>query len=127
MLLSVIFFYHGMQKMLGWFGGEGWHGTIALWAQPEFGQVPVVFAGSAILLEVLISISLFFGFFTRLAALGVVVIMSGALYYFYAGAGFADMEYPLVLLTIGVALFFIGGGSFSMDRGISGALLPSVG
>jgi len=26
--LGVIFFGHGAQKMLGWFGGYGWHGTM---------------------------------------------------------------------------------------------------
>lgn len=127
LLLAVIFFYHGTQKLFGWFDGDGWHKTIELWSKPESGGVPYVFAATAIVLEVLISVGLFLGLFTRLAAAGVLVIMSGALYFFYAGAGFSEMEYPIALFTIGLALLVIGGGAFSMDRGISGALLPSVG
>lgn len=127
LLLAVIFFYHGMQKLLGWFGGDGWHKTIELWSKPEAGGIPFLFAAMAIALEVLISLSLFLGLFTRLAALGVIVIMGGALFYFYPGASFSEIEYPLAILTIGLALLFIGGGALSMDRGISGALLPSVG
>ena len=31
--LGVIFFAHGAQKVLGWFGGYGWHGTMQFFTQ----------------------------------------------------------------------------------------------
>jgi putative oxidoreductase len=39
-VLGIVFFAHGAQKVLGWFGGSGWAGTINLFTQklgiPEF-------------------------------------------------------------------------------------------
>ena len=45
-VLGVVMFPHGAQKMLGWFGGYGWSGTMGFFT----GQmgVPALFAALAI-------------------------------------------------------------------------------
>jgi len=126
--VSGIFFYHGTQKALGWFGGPGWHGTIDSWTSTTGLGLPFVLASLAIVLELAICITLFFGFFTRLAGLGVVVSMTGALIIMGRNTpAFSDLELPLMVWAAGLAIFCLGGGALSIDRGVSKNLLPIVG
>jgi len=126
MTVASIFFYHGAQKTLGWFGGQGWTGTMAAWS--EVLGMPSVFAAAIIIGEALVCFSLFFGFLTRLAGLGVIAIMSGALVVVGRnGGGFVEFELPLLLCASGFALLFLGAGAVSVDRAISRNLLPLVG
>jgi len=127
MALAAVFFYHGMQKAFGWFGGDGWNGTIEAWTSAESLGMPYLIVAVMIVSELGIALSLFLGFLTRLGGLGVVVIMLGALFYIHGGSSFEAIEYPVLLLASGLALVFIGGGNFSIDRGISSNLLPVVG
>jgi putative oxidoreductase len=124
MLLAAVFLYHGGQKVFGWFGGEGWNGTMAAFAGMGFSSSTTVFV---MLTELLVAIAMLFGFLTRLAALGVIAVMGGALYFVHAGHGIAGCEYPFALLMVALALLFVGAGRLSLDRAISGQLLPVVG
>lgn len=126
LVLAGIFFYHGSQKAFGWFGGLGWQGTIESW-NASFG-LPVVLGSSVILLELTVCLLLFVGFLTRLAGLGVVVIMTGALLVLgQSTMVFSDLELPLLVWSVGLAILCLGGGALSVDRGISRNLLPIVG
>ena len=125
--LTSIFVFHGCQKAFGWFGGEGWNTTIESMTDPANLGLPYVVAAAVIIVEPLVALSLFFGFLTRLAAFAVVVLMAGALVLVHAGAGFVDIQTPMLVLTSGLALLFFGGGYFSVDRAISLGLLPDVG
>jgi uncharacterized membrane protein YphA (DoxX/SURF4 family) len=49
--LGVTFFAHGAQKMFGWFGGYGWHGTMQYFTQSL--HIPAPLAAAAILVELL--------------------------------------------------------------------------
>jgi len=123
-----IFFYHGTQKALGWFGGAGWQGTIDSWTSTTGLGLPFILASLAMVLELAICLALFFGFFTRLAGLGVVVNMTGALIILGRNTPvFSDLELPLMVWAAGLAIFCLGGGALSIDRGISKNLLPIVG
>jgi hypothetical protein len=64
-VLGVVMFAHGAQKMLGWFGGYGFHGTIGFFHEQL--KVPSVFGLLAIMAEFLGSICLLLGLFTRVA------------------------------------------------------------
>lgn len=55
-ILGFLFFSHGAQKLFGWFGGTAISSVNLFW-----------FAG---LIEFLVGLGVFFGLFTRLAALG---------------------------------------------------------
>ncbi|MBI5418530.1 MAG: DoxX family protein [Deltaproteobacteria bacterium] len=71
-----VFFPHGAQKALGWFGGYGLAGTMGFFTQKM--GIPAVFAALAIAAEFLGSIGLFVGFLTRVAAFGIFCVMAVA-------------------------------------------------
>src|SRR4051812_28908058 len=71
-VLGIVFFAHGAQKMLGWFGGAGFSGTMAGFTN---GHIPAAFAFLAIAAEFFGSIGLIFGVLTRVAAFGIAVNM----------------------------------------------------
>lgn len=126
LVLAGIFFYHGSQKAFGWFGGLGWQGTIESWSASL--GLPVVLGSSVILLELVVCLLLFLGFLTRLAGLGVVLIMTGALLVLGRSTMvFSDLELPLLVWSAGLSILCLGGGALSVDRGISKNLLPIVG
>jgi len=123
-----VFFFHGTQKALGWFGGIGWHRTIETWTSATGLGLPAVIAPLVMVVELVICTGLFLGFFTRLAGIGVVLVMSGALFAVgKSSPGFLDLEFPLMVWAAGLALFCLGGGAISVDRAISNNLLPVVG
>jgi putative oxidoreductase len=126
-LLATIFIYHGGQKAFGLFGGDGWSGTLKNFSGEGGMGFPVAVAALVMITEVMAAIAMVFGFLTRLAAFGVVVVMSGALYFVHAGQGWAKCEFPFAVLMVGIALVFLGGGRLSIDRMISGQLLPTIG
>lgn len=113
--------------MFGWFGGDGWTETLGTWSASEGLGLPVALAGAAIVGELLAAVAMFFGFFTRLAALGVMAIMAGAMVIVHAGEGISANEYPAALGMVAFALLFLGGGRLSFDRALSGQLLPGFG
>ncbi len=127
MLLTAVFLTHGGQKTFGWFGGAGWGETLAKWSSVDGLNMPVGLAAIAITGELLVAVSMFFGFLTRLSALGVMAIMTGAIVMVHARDGIPASEYPFALFMIGLALLFQGGGRLSLDRAISSQLLPAVG
>jgi putative oxidoreductase len=135
-LLGIVFFPHGMEKLLGWFGGYGFAGSMGFFT----GQmgIPAIFAFLAIMAEGLGSLGLLTGLLTRVAAFGITVNMIVAVYMVHwhngffmnwsgamtsagkpAGEGF---EYHLLAIAIGIALMIKGGGRWSLDRVISGKM-----
>ena len=127
MAMAAIFFYQGARKSFGWFGGQGWHGTVAAWTDPAGVNLSYIVIVAVMIAEMFIAVALFLGLFTRVAGLAAVLIMAGALFYVYGGNGFEGLQLPLILMAGGCALAFIGGGHLSLDRAISGRLLPYVG
>jgi putative oxidoreductase len=135
-LLGVVFFPHGMQKLLGWFGGPGFSGMLDMFTTKM--GVPAVFAFLAIMAEGLGSLGLLTGLLTRVAAFGITVNMVVAVYMIHwhngffmnwfgamtsegkpAGEGF---EYHILAVAIGIALMIRGGGKWSVDRAIAAKL-----
>jgi len=72
--LGIVVFPHGAQKVLGWYGGPGYQGTIDAF-QTQLG-FPIPMVWLLMVIEFLGSIALILGFFTRLAALGIATSMS---------------------------------------------------
>src|SRR5450755_5102986 len=73
LVLGIVFFAHGAQKMLGWFGGLGFSGTMGFFTGSM--HIPAPFAFLAIAAEFLGGIGLLFGLLTRVAAFGIFVNM----------------------------------------------------
>src|SRR5258708_12335414 len=71
--LGVVFFAHGAQKVLGWFGGYGFRGTLGFFTQQM--HIPAVLAVLAIAAEFLGAIGLLLGFLGRVAAFGIATNM----------------------------------------------------
>jgi putative oxidoreductase len=84
--LGVVFFPHGAQKVLGWFGGHGFSGTMGFFTGTL--QIPALFAFLAIAAEFAGSIALVLGFFTRAAAFGIAATMAVAVAMAHAQNGF---------------------------------------
>ncbi len=126
-LLGVVFFAHGAQKMLGWFGGNGFEGTMGFFTQ-HLG-IPAVFAFLAIAAEFFGSLGLISGFLTRLAAFGIACNMAIAVAMIHAHNGFfmnwtgaqkgEGIEYHLLVLALTVLLMIKGAGALSIDRLLS--------
>jgi putative oxidoreductase len=132
-LLGVIFFPHGMQKLTTMFGGYGFEGTMGFFTG-KLG-IPVILAFLAIMAEGLGWAGLMTGLLTRVAAFGITVNMIVAIYLIHWHNGFfmnwygamtsegkpvgEGFEYHLLVIAIGIALMIRGGGKWSVDKTIA--------
>jgi putative oxidoreductase len=83
--LGLVMFPHGAQKMLGWFGGGGFAGTM----QGMTGMgLPAAAVFLVILAEFFGSISLISGFLGRVGAVGSLCVMLGAIFMVHLPNGF---------------------------------------
>ena len=115
---GVIFAAHGAQKLFV-FGFAGVSGAFGGMGVPMPGVVGPLVA----LVEFFGGLALVAGLLTRLASVGVAVVMLGAISLVHISAGFfapAGFEYPLALLGAAVTLIFTGAGRFSLDALLAG-------
>lgn len=118
LVVGVIFMAHGSQKLFGAFGGHGLQATAQGFAQMGF--VPGILWGTLVGgTEFFGGLGLIAGLFTRLAALGLAIVMLVAVFKVHWKSGlFAQnggFEYPLTLLAVNVALLIRGAGPWSLD------------
>ena len=126
-LLGVVFFAHGAQKALGWFGGYGFTGTMGFFTQKL--NIPAPLAVLAIAAEFLGGMGLLVGLLSRVAAFGIACNMVVAVYMIHRHFGFFANWYgqqkgegfEFHLLAVGIALFIMikGSGALSLDRALS--------
>jgi len=122
--LGVVFFAHGAQKMLGWFGGYGFTGTMGYFTGVMHIPAPLAFLDIAA--EFFGGIGLMLGFLTRIAAFAIGVIMLVAIVTGHHAFGFfmnwtgtqkgEGFEYHLLVLGMVAFLTIRGAGAFSVDR-----------
>lgn len=122
-VLGVVIFAHGAQKLLGWFGGAGFTGTMGFFTQQM--QLPWIIAFLVIIAESIGSLGLIAGFLTRVTAASFIVIMLGAIGMVHWPQGFfmnwfgqqqgEGFEYHLLVIAISAALLITGGGKWSID------------
>jgi putative oxidoreductase len=127
LVMGVVFFMHGAQKMLGWFGGYGFSGTMGFFTNMM--HIPAVFGFLAICAEFLGGMGLIVGALTRIAAFGIATNMVVAILMVHSHFGFfmnwtgqqkgEGFEYHLLAIAIAVVLMARGGGALSVDRGVS--------
>ena len=72
LVMGIVFFAHGAQKALGWFGGHGFKGTMKYFTNSG---IPTGFALLAIAAEFLGPLCLAVGLLTRVAAFGIACVM----------------------------------------------------
>jgi putative oxidoreductase len=124
LVLGIVFFFHGAQKMLGWFGGYGFSGTMNFFTHNM--GIPAVFAFLAIAAEFFGSLGLILGLLTRVAASGIIVNMVVAVVMVHYANGFfmnwfgnqkgEGYEYHLLTIAVALAIVIRGAGAFSIDR-----------
>ena len=127
LVLGIVFFAHGAQKALGWFGGHGFSGTMGFFTETL--HIPAVFAVLAIMAEFLGGLGLIFGLLTRIAAFGIAANMLVAIYAVHLPFGFfmnwsgaqkgEGFEYHLLVLAVTAFLMIKGAGAASLDRALS--------
>src|SRR5881409_3223911 len=76
-VLGVVLFAHGAQKLLGWFGGQGFSVTVRTF-RDQLG-IPAPLACLAIAAEFFGGLGLIVGLLTRIAALGIAITITVAL------------------------------------------------
>lgn len=123
-VLAIVVFPHGAQKMLGWFGGFGPAGTLGFLTTQMGIPYPIallVFVG-----EFLAPIALFFGLLGRLSALAIAINFTVVALKAHVQNGFfmnwggqqkgEGYEFFILLVGIAVALVIRGSGAWSIDR-----------
>ena len=122
--LGLVMFPHGAQKLLGWYGGYGFAGTMGFFTETM--HLPWIVAFLVIVGESFGSIALLLGLLTRFTAASFIVIMLGAITTSHLPNGFfmnwfgkqagEGYEYHLLVIGIAVALLVTGAGRWSADR-----------
>src|SRR5258707_11169814 len=122
-VLGIVFFGHGAQKMLGLYGGPGLASSMLTFT--EHLHLPSTLAFLVIAGELLSGIGLIVGLFSRIAALVIALTMMGAiatvhfrfglfLNWFGSQKGHG-IEYHLLAIALALVVTVKGAGAFSLD------------
>ena len=123
-VLGIIFFAHGAQKMLGWYGGPGLARSMRTFTEDV--HLPSTLAFLVIAGELFSGIGLIVGLFTRIAALVIALTMVGAIATVHFRFGLFlnwfghqeghGIEYHLLAIALALVVVVKGAGAFSLDR-----------
>lgn len=123
-VLGLVLFPHGAQKLLGWFGGFGFNGTMSYFTGTV--HLPWIIAFLVILIEFFGSLMLITGTASRVAALLIIINFIGVIFTAHLDNGFfinwlgnqkgEGYEYHLLIIGMAASLLISGAGSFSVDR-----------
>ncbi|HVL66294.1 MAG TPA: DoxX family protein [Vicinamibacterales bacterium] len=126
--LGVVMFAHGAQKVLGWFGGYGFSGTYEAFT----GQmgIPAPLTLLAFAAEFLGGLGLIVGLLGRVAAFGILSVMTVAATMHLQHGFFIDwngtqggqgFEFHILAAAMAIAVMIKGSGSLSVDRALTRA------
>ncbi|HZS05723.1 MAG TPA: DoxX family protein [Blastocatellia bacterium] len=120
--LGVVMLPHGLQKLLGMFGGAGFSATMGAFTGSG---MPAVAAFMVIMGESFGALGLITGSISRFAAFGVGLIMLGAIFTVHLHNGFfmnwmgsqqgEGFEYHLLAFGLALIVLIKGGGAGSVD------------
>ncbi|HEX7077974.1 MAG TPA: DoxX family protein [Candidatus Eisenbacteria bacterium] len=124
LVLGGIIWVHGAQKLLGWFGGYGFTGTMQYFTKSL--GIPAPLGLLAIATEFFGGPLLVLGLGGRLMAVGVAAVMSVAALLVHAPNGFfmnwsggqkgEGFEYHFLAIALAAAIIVHGSGALSIDR-----------
>lgn len=123
--LGVVLFEHGAQKLLGWYGGPGFANTKRAFTEQLHLPGFVVFLVTTS--EFFGGLGLIVGLLSRIAALGVITTMLGAMRFHFQHGLFMNWfgekkghgyEYHLLAIALAIVVFVKGAGAVSADRAL---------
>ena len=122
-VLAIVIFPQGAQKLLGWYGGFGLDGTLQFFASVG---VPAALALLVIASDFFGSLALALGLVGRLVAFGTAAVMLGAMALVHGQFGFfinwygaqqgEGIQFHLLAAAAAVVLMAKGSGAWSIDR-----------
>lgn len=125
-VLGLILFPHGAQKLLGWFGGYGFDGTMGFLTGSV--GLPWIIGFLVIIIEFFGALALIFGFATRLVSIGLIALFAGIVFTGHLDQGFfmnwsgqqkgEGYEYHLLVIGMALSLLVSGAGKWSADYAI---------
>jgi putative oxidoreductase len=123
-VLGVVFFAHGAQLALGWFGGAGLQSTLRVFREQL--RIPAPLALLSVAAEFLGGLGLIVGLLSRIAASGIAVVMIVAVFAVHWKFGFFmnwygdkrghGIEYHVLVLVLALVVMVKGGGALSLDQ-----------
>lgn len=123
-VLGLIIFPHGAQKLLGWFGGYGFAGTMNFFTNTV--HLPWIIGFLVIIIEFFGSLMLIAGIATRPVAILMIINFIGVIISSHISNGFfinwngsqqgEGYEYHLLVIGIALSLLVSGAGKLSLDR-----------
>ena len=125
--LGLILLPHGAQKLLGWFGGYGFTGTMNFFT--DVMHLPWLIGFAVILIEFFGSLLLLFGLGSRIIAGLITVLLLGIIFSSHIQFGFfmnwfgnqkgEGIEYFLLAIGLAVGIVVNGAGKLSLDQALS--------
>ena len=124
-VLAIVLFPHGAQKLLGWFGGYGFAGTMGYFTESI--GLPWIIGFVVIMIEFFIPFLLLSGLLTRISAVSIFglftcIILTSHLqngffmnWYGQMDTGQEGFEFHLLVLGMAVALMISGAGKYALD------------
>ena len=120
--LGVVILPHGLQKLLGMFGGYGFSATVEYFASTG---IPSLLGTLIVLGESFGALFLILGLISRISAAGIAIIMLGAILMVHGQNGFfmnwfgaqagEGFEYHLLALGLSLVVLVKGGGKWALD------------
>lgn len=125
--LGLILFPHGAQKMLGWFGGYGFTGTMGFFTDTM--HLPWIVGFLVIVIEFIGSLALLVGFGSRIWAALTIILFTGIIFSSHLDNGFfmnwfgnqkgEGYEYHLLVIGLSLATLLNGSGKYALDERLS--------
>jgi len=122
-MLGLVLFPHGAQKLLGWFGGYGFNATMGFLTGGM--NLPWIIAFLVIIIEFFGALALILGIGTRIISVAVIFLFAGIIFTSHGQNGFfmnwggkqagEGFEYHLLVIAMAVTLLIGGAGKWSVD------------
>jgi putative oxidoreductase len=113
--LAAVFIFHGLGKI----NEKTNYGTAWMPAMPMQEGVPVAMQAAVSWGELLGGAAMAIGFLPRVAAVGLIIIMGGAIATVHGANGFSlpkGWEYNYVLICVSLGVLLLGGGAYGVGR-----------
>jgi len=106
--IAVMMLVHGIPKLQMLISGD-------IQFPGVMGMSPTISLAMAVFAEVVCSVLLLIGLFTRVTVIPLIITMLTAVFLIHGGDPFAKQELGIHYLIVYIALFMLGGGRYSFD------------